>query len=89
MGTVAARRYAVAMVTFGPELLQWPAMLATLVSTWLVASHAPARRRAGFWLFLVSNGLWVAWGWSQHAPALVVMQLGLAVLNLRGAERSS
>ena len=67
------------------DLLQWPAMAVTVGSTWLVASSQPSRRQAGFWLFLVSNALWVVWGWSSNAPALVVLQVLLAVMNIRGA----
>lgn len=67
------------------DLLQWPAMVVTLLASWLVASKAPARRNYGFWLFLVSNGLWIAWGWHAAAHALVSLQLGLAFLNIRGA----
>ncbi len=64
--------------------LQWPAMLATLLSAWLVAGQSRTHRRWGFWLFLLSNLLWVAWGWYAHAYALVCLQFGLAVLNTRG-----
>ena len=43
------------------NLLQWPAMVVTLTAAWLVASKAQERRRMGFWLYLVSNVLWVSW----------------------------
>ncbi len=66
------------------DLLQWPAMAASLAAAWLVASRVAARRSAGFWVFLLSNALWVAWGWHDGAYALIALQLGLAVLNVRG-----
>jgi hypothetical protein len=44
------------------SLLEWPAMAASLLAAWLVASTAANRRMAGFWIFLASNGLWIAWG---------------------------
>lgn len=66
-------------------LLQWPASVATLVASWLIASASPARRNVGFWLFLGSNALWVAWGWHVGAHALVALQVGLVVMNIRGA----
>lgn len=69
---------------FSFDWIQWPAMVVTMTSTWLVASSAPARRSTGFWLFLLSNVLWVVWGWHSDAPALIVLQLGLAALNIRG-----
>ena len=68
----------------GLSLLQWPAMAVTVVAAWLVASTRPARRHAGFWLFLASNVLWVAWGLHAGAWALIALQVGLAALNIRG-----
>ena len=43
------------------------------------------RRQAGFWLFLASNVLWVVWGLHDDAYALILLQVGLAALNIRGA----
>jgi hypothetical protein len=68
--------------------LQWPAMAATLLGSWLIASTSPGRRNAGFWVFLLSNALWVVWGWQAQAPALIALQLGLAVMNVRGAVKT-
>lgn len=70
------------------NLVQWPAMLVTLAAAWLVASSQPQRRSAGFWVFLLSNVLWVVWGWHTQAFALIALQLGLAALNIRGAIKS-
>ena len=70
-------------------LLQWPAMAVTVVASWLVASSRPERRNTGFWLFLLSNGLWMAWGIPAQAYAVVVLQLCLAALNIRGAIKAS
>ena len=72
----------------GWDLVQWPAMLATLLAAWLVASQQPARRNVGFWVFLLSNVLWVAWGWHASAYALITLQIGLAALNIRGAMKT-
>ncbi|CAM3347685.1 hypothetical protein BOFL111202_00195 [Bordetella flabilis] len=66
------------------ELLQWPAMVASLAAAWLVASTQKHRRKTGFWVFLLSNLLWIAWGWHDEAYALIALQLGLAVMNIRG-----
>ena len=66
------------------DLLQWPAMVATVVGAWLVASRSPHRRAIGFWVFLGSNVLWVVWGWHDRAWALVGLQFCLAALNIRG-----
>jgi hypothetical protein len=70
------------------DLVQWPAMAATLLGAWLVASQQPRRRNIGFWVFLVSNALWVVWGWHDGAWALVALQLGLVALNVRGVRKS-
>lgn len=68
--------------------IQWPAMLVTLVASWLVASTSDKKREWGFWTFLVSNALWIIWGMIDHAYALIVLQLGLAALNIRGVEKN-
>jgi hypothetical protein len=70
------------------DLLQWPAMLITIVAAWQTASQAKSRRQLGFWFFLVSNALWIAWGWHSHAYALMVLQVALAILNIRGAHNN-
>lgn len=67
------------------DFMQWPAMVVTLAASWLVASRSAWRRNAGFWVFLASNVLWVAWGWQAGAYALIALQLGLAAMNIRGA----
>lgn len=70
------------------DLLQWPAMAVTVYASWLVASSHKSRRSFGFWVFLASNLLWVLWGWSSGAIALVVLQFCLAALNIRGVFKS-
>lgn len=67
------------------NFLQWPAMVTTLLSAWLVASQSKQKRGLGFWIFIVSNILWIFWGWHDGAYALITMQIGLFVLNIRGA----
>ena len=64
-------------------------MVATLLSAWLVAEQSKTKRKWGFWIFILSNVLWVAWGWKAHAYALIVLQFGLAALNVRGDIRIS
>ena len=70
------------------DLLQWPAMAVTVTAAWLVASQSKTKRAVGFWVFLASNVLWVAWGWYARAYALIVLQLCLAALNVRGAQKN-
>ncbi|MEO8247993.1 MAG: hypothetical protein ABI589_01355 [Burkholderiales bacterium] len=64
--------------------LQWPAMVVTVAAAWLVASASRTRRKVGFWLFLLRNVLWIAWGWIVSAHALIVLQVALAAMNIRG-----
>lgn len=68
--------------------LQWPAFLASVVSAWLVASNDQGWRNTGFWIFLLSNGLWTAWGVFTQAWALIALQLCLAVMNVRGLRKT-
>jgi len=70
------------------NLLQWPAMVVTVAAAWLVASQRKLKRNWGFWLFLLSNVLWIAWGLYDHAYALIMLQLGLALMNIRGAVKN-
>jgi hypothetical protein len=69
--------------------LQWPAMLVTVVAAWMVASQKKFKRNWGFWLFLLSNVLWIIWGLQDGAYALVVLQCCLAFLNIRGTVKNS
>lgn len=66
------------------DIVQWPAFAASLAAAYLVGSNAKGRRNAGFWVFLLSNLLWVAWGANTQAWALIALQVGLAALNVRG-----
>lgn len=70
------------------DLLQWPAMIVTIAATWLVASSHRSRRNAGFWIFLISNALWVAWGLHVSAPAVIALQVCLVAMNIRGAVKT-
>lgn len=71
------------------DLLQWPAMVVTVAASYFVSSSDKRRRHAGFWLFLLSNVLWVAWGFHAQAYALVVLQFLLAAMNIRGERKNS
>jgi hypothetical protein len=69
-------------------LLQWPAMAVTLVAAYLVGARHSRRRIIGFWVFLVSNALWITWGLHDGAFALIGLQAGLAAMNIRGIVRN-
>jgi hypothetical protein len=70
------------------DAVQWPAMVVTIAGAWLVASKSRARRRAGFWVYMLSNVLWVIWGFHTRSWALLVLQFCLAAMNIRGERRN-
>ena len=70
------------------NLVQWPAMMVTVVAAWDVASRAKTNRGVGFWYFLTSNALWIVWGLHAAAYALVALQVCLAIINVRGAKKN-
>jgi hypothetical protein len=70
------------------DAMQWPAMLVSVAAAYLVASRKEGKRNVGFWLFLASNVLWIVWGVHTKAYALIVLQLSLAALNIRGVSKT-
>jgi hypothetical protein len=70
------------------DVIQWPAMVVTVIAAWMVASQRKFKRNWGFWLFILSNVLWVVWGLHDGAYALIFLQLCLALLNIRGAVKN-
>ncbi len=70
------------------DLVQWPAMVVSIIAAWLVASSSMRRREKGFWWFLASNVFWVIWGWHSGAWALIGLQVALAVMNIRGTRKN-
>jgi hypothetical protein len=63
-------------------------MVITVAAAWLVASQSRTKRAIGFWVFLASNVLWIVWGWHAQAYALIALQVCLAALNIRGAQKN-
>jgi hypothetical protein len=63
-------------------------MIVTIVAAWLVASQRKFKRNWGFWLFLLSNVLWILWGVHDGAYALILLQVSLAILNIRGTVKN-
>lgn len=70
------------------DALQWPAFVCSVLAAYLVASESARRRNAGFWVFLGSNVLWIAWGVPASAWAVVALQVCLAVMNIRGLKKT-
>ena len=71
------------------DSIQWPAMAVTVLAAWLIASQRKFKRNWAFWLFLLSNVLWIIWGAHDRAYALIFLQLCLAFMNIRGAMKNS
>jgi hypothetical protein len=71
------------------DQVQWPAMVITVTAAYFVASSQAGRRRTGFWLYLLSNVLWVAWGLHSRVYALVALQFCLAAMNVRGERKNA
>lgn len=71
------------------DWIQWPAMAVTVAAAWMIASQKKFKRNWAFWLFLLSNVLWIVWGVHDRAYALIVLQLALAGLNIRGAVKTN
>jgi hypothetical protein len=64
--------------------LQWPAMIITVVSTWLIASKSETHRKAGFLGSLAANAVWIMWAVGSGALAVIALQVLLAFTNIRG-----
>lgn len=84
----AAHRFRDIFMTELIDLLQWPTMVLSVAAAYLVASSAKWKRNAGFWVFLASNVLWIAWGLHDEAHALVVLQVALGAMNIRGVNKT-
>lgn len=70
------------------DAVQWPAMVVTIGASWLVGAQQKRLRAWGFWVFLISNLLWVVWAWHTQAWALLTLQLFLAAMNVRGTRKN-
>lgn len=70
------------------DLVQWPAMVITVIAAWYIGSQRAKRRMLAFWCFILSNLLWIVWGVYADAYGLVVLELTLCLMNLRGASKN-
>jgi hypothetical protein len=59
-------------------------MAVTLYAAYHIGSKREDRRIFGFSMFVLSNVLWIVWGWHDEAWALIGLQVGLFVMNVRG-----
>ena len=68
--------------------IQWLAAASALIGAWLVASPAARLRFWGFVMFLLSNGLWIAWGAYAAAGAIILMNALFLITSIRGLWKS-
>lgn len=70
------------------EFLQWPAMAITVLAAWFMGSMRARRRVIAFWCFTAGNALWVVWGISHDAYGLIMLEVILALMNMRGLKKN-
>lgn len=70
------------------DAIQWPAFATSVVAAWLVGANHKNKRNWGFWVFLLSNVLWIAWGVHTRAYALIALQVCLMLMNIRGLRKT-
>ena len=70
------------------SLIQWPAMVINILSVWMLTSQSKGKRHLGFLLSLLSNLLWIIWGWHVQAFAVLGLQIALATLNIHGVRKT-
>ena len=63
-------------------------MVINILSVWLLTCQTRRMRHAGFLFSLVSNVLWVIWGWHVEAFAVLGLQFALATINIRGVQKT-
>lgn len=66
------------------DFLQWPAMAVSLYAAFMIGSKKAGKRIFGFWMFILSNVLWIVWGVHDEAWALISLQVALMAMNIRG-----
>ena len=59
-------------------------MAVSLYAAFLIGSQRAGRRVFGFWMFILSNLLWIVWGVHDGAWALIALQVALMGMNIRG-----
>lgn len=62
-------------------------MVINILAVWLLTSQTKGKRHTRFLLSLVSNALWIIWGWYAAAFAVIGLQVALATLNIRGVRK--
>ena len=63
-------------------------MAVSLAAAFWMGSKNPNKRILAFWLLIGGNLMWIGWGWGDEAWALIVLNVGLLALNIRGIRKN-
>lgn len=67
------------------EFMQWPALMFSVVGSWYLSDKTARHRSIGFFLFLLANFCWIAWGCvTPNAYGLILTQMYYIVTSFRG-----
>lgn len=70
------------------SILQWVGCGLAVIGSFLIALRGK-RPDVGFWLYLISNIVWIVYGDLTHAPGLITMQVVFLLTNALGIYRWS
>ena len=59
-------------------------MAVSLVAAYWMGSKKADKRIVAFLMLSAGNLMWIAWGWGEDAFALIALNVGLLLLNVRG-----
>jgi hypothetical protein len=69
------------------DWLQWPALVFALAGAWLTGDADATHRVIGFILYILSDVLWIWWGWKMKQPrpwGFILMYIVFTFLSSRG-----
>ncbi len=61
------------------EALSWGGCLLLLYGLKMIGD----KKLAGFYVALIAEAMWIAWGFMTHSSALVIMSLAIMVMYVR------
>jgi hypothetical protein len=62
-----------------PNILSWGGCILLLIALSLIGD----KKKVGFYIALIAESMWVAWGLMTHSMALVVMSIFIMVMYVR------
>jgi len=64
-------------------------MAITVLAAWFMGSGRAKRRVIAFCCFTAGNVMWVVWGKSHDAYGLIILEIIMAMMNMRGLKKIS